>query len=89
MTVPVDGSNQKPKKKKKKKRRIKMGWTYFEKSSNVTEWFKDHLTWDAYQVTPLMLRWMRTFNIIIISYCYSNGILIDLDYIIKKPHCTG
>lgn len=24
-----------------------MGWTYFEKPSNVTEWFKDHLTWES------------------------------------------
>jgi hypothetical protein len=24
-----------------------MGWTYHEKPSNVTEWFKDHLTWES------------------------------------------
>jgi hypothetical protein len=24
-----------------------MGWTYFEKPHNITEWFKDHLTWES------------------------------------------
>lgn len=24
-----------------------MGWTYFQKPNNITEWFKDHLTWES------------------------------------------